>query len=1065
VLICPGCGEENPARFRLCGFCGTSLVAPALVNEVRRTVTVVFSDLRGSTDLGERLDSESLREVMTRYFDEFQRVLERHGGTVEKFIGDAVMAVFGLPHLHEDDALRAVRAALEMQHALVGLNQELEKGWGVRLANRTGVNTGEVVAGDVSSRQRMVTGDTVNVAARLEQAAPENEILIGERTYRLVRDAVQAVPVPALALKGKTDRVPAYRLVGVVEGAQGVTRRLDTPMVGRKAELQLLRQAMGRAVDAPRCELVTVLGSAGVGKSRLIHDFLKSAGPDVEVMRGHCLPYGEGITFWALTEAVAQVSGAASGDTRGAARAMLSELVGAEHVDVVDRLAAVMGLSPASFPLQETFWAVRRLLETLARRRPVIVVFDDIHWAEPSFLDLIEHVCDTAVDAPILILCSARQDLRDARPEWTGGRAFATEICLEPLSAAEGEQIVSQLLGTSAVPAEVLSRITLTAEGNPLFVEQSLSMLVEDGLLAKVNGQWVVTGDLSTVEIPPTISALVTARLDRLDAEERTVMEHASIVGQVFFVGAVCELCPSAVAMSVPARLETLTEKELVRPDDTTFADERAFSFRHIVIRDAAYGGLLKRNRAELHERFVAWLERITGVRSVEYEEITAYHLETALRYRRELGPLDGTGRLLATRTAERLGSAGRRALARQDIPAATNLLERAVAALEERNPTRLSFLPDLGEVLIAGGEFAKADNYLGQAIDATWESGDERLRTDALIVRMHGRSFTDPEGWSEVVADMVPDAIAVLERHADHSALAKAWGLLAGVHGLGCQYARAEDAVRRAVEEARLAGDRRQELKYLPTYALSAAYGPTPVPDALARCQTILMQSADSKGAQALVLCALSHLQGLAGRFEEARDLYRRSRTLYEDLGHKLLAALVSLDSAPVEMLAGNPKAAERELRRDYEALSGMGERDHLSTTAALLAQALYELGRADEAEHFSRVSETTSSPDDVNSEVEWRCARAKILASRGSHGEAAELAETAVRRASGTDFLEVQANAHLDLAEVLARSGQEGAAAAAARQALDLYERKQAVGAFQHAKMRLSALSQVTG
>ena len=591
--LCPACGEDNPARFRLCGYCGTALVA-APVQEVRKTVTVVFSDLKGSTSLGEHLDSESLREVMTRYFDVFKEVLERHGGTVEKFIGDAVMAVFGLPRLHEDDALRAVRAALEMRSALADLNDELESHWGVRLANRTGVNTGEVVAGDPAAGQRLVTGDTVNVAARLEQAAPENDILIGESTYRLVRNAVIVEPVDPLPLKGKAELVPAYLLLSVEDDTEGLVRRVDTPMVGRQTELHALQDRFDAVVNGNQCELVTIFGSAGVGKSRLTHEFLTSVDARARVLRCHCLSYGEGITFWALRAAIAQVSGASPLEPQQAARAKLDALVGAENVDVADRLAAVMGLSAESFPLQETFWATRRFLEIMAADQPLVMVFDDIHWAEPTFLELIEHLCDN-VEAPVLLLCPTRRELLDERPEWAAERPNALQLSLEPLSAAEGEQVVANLLGTAGVPQVVRERLAQTAEGNPLYVEQTLSMLIDNAKLVWDDGRWELVGDLGALDIPPTISALITARLDQLAHEERRVIERASVIGHSFYTGAVQELSSEQPAPHVPATLRTLTTKELVAPDNTTFVGEDVYSFRHALIGDSAYGGLLKR--------------------------------------------------------------------------------------------------------------------------------------------------------------------------------------------------------------------------------------------------------------------------------------------------------------------------------------------------------------------------------------------------------------------------------------------------------------------------------------
>ncbi|HEX9235839.1 MAG TPA: adenylate/guanylate cyclase domain-containing protein, partial [Actinomycetota bacterium] len=336
MQVCPNCGEQNPDRFRLCGFCGAELAPAELAEEVRKTVSVVFCDLKGSTSLGEKLDTESLREILNRYFREMKAVLERHGGTVEKFIGDAVMAVFGLPRLHEDDALRAVRAAFEMREALQRVNEELEARWGVRLENRTGVNTGEVVAGDVASGQRLVTGDVINVAARLEQAAPALEILIGEATYRLVKDAVDVERVEPLELKGKSERVPAYRLLAVSQ-EEGLARRMNAPMVGRATELSVLTWALETAIEDRNCQLVTVFAPAGVGKSRLLQEFRRSARGRATVVRGRCLPYGDGITFWPLAEVTRAAANISDEDPLEEARAKLQAITADAGSDVADR--------------------------------------------------------------------------------------------------------------------------------------------------------------------------------------------------------------------------------------------------------------------------------------------------------------------------------------------------------------------------------------------------------------------------------------------------------------------------------------------------------------------------------------------------------------------------------------------------------------------------------------------------------------------------------------------------------------------------------------------------------
>ena len=407
MVKCPGCGEENPPKFRLCGYCGTPLAAvPAAAplpilpaHDVRKTVTIIFTDLKDSTALGERLDPEALHEVKERYFGAMAAEITRHGGKIEKYIGDAIMAVFGLPRAHEDDGLRAVRAAAGMQVALARVNAELSERFGVTLANRTGVNTGEVVANDdPGANQKLATGDAVNVAARLEQAAPLNGIYLGEVTYRLVRDAVEVEAVEPLELKGKAERVAAWRLVSA-QGLMGSARRQDTPVVGRDTELAALATAYGEVCNQGVVRLVTVIGDAGVGKSRLVHEVTEHMAAGARVLRGRCLPYGDGITFWPLRELVCAASDIRADDTPAQARAKVEAAVG--DADVAERLSAASGLSPAAFPMHEFQWAARKFLEILAANGPVVALIDDIHWAEPAFLDLLEHLLESEARAPI----------------------------------------------------------------------------------------------------------------------------------------------------------------------------------------------------------------------------------------------------------------------------------------------------------------------------------------------------------------------------------------------------------------------------------------------------------------------------------------------------------------------------------------------------------------------------------------------------------------------------------------------------------------------------------------
>jgi predicted ATPase/class 3 adenylate cyclase len=998
MAVCPKCGQENPENFRFCGACGAPLREAAAPREARKTVTVVFCDVTSSTSLGERLDPESLRRVMSRYFDEMRAVLERHGGKVEKFIGDAVMAVFGIPQLHEDDALRAVRSAVEMQAGLAALNDELERERGVRLAARIGVNTGEVVAGDPAAGQALVTGDAVNVAARLEQAARPDEILIGETTYLLVRDAVEAERVEPLAAKGREALVPARRLHAVAEGAQAFGRRLDAPMVGREDELAQLRQAFGRAGRDCRCYLFTVLGPAGIGKSRLARELGAAVEEAATVLGGRCLPYGEGITFWPLVEILQQLPGAAADES----------------------------LLDATAP-EQIFRDVRKLFEGLARERPLVLVLEDIHWAEPTFLDLIEHLADWTRNAPLLLLCLARPELLEKRRAWGGGKVNATTILLEPLSESESEALIEDVLGAASLTAETRAQIVESAEGNPLFVEQMLAMIAAD---RPTDGQ---------LSVPPTIQALLAARLDNLSGEERGVIERASIVGQVFELGDVLALAPedTAAASSVMA----LVRKELIQPDPS---GEDAFRFRHILIRDAAYRGIAKELRATLHERFAEWLERSRRENRIVSEEIGGYHLEQAFQYRGELGPLDDQARALGKRAAELLSAAGARALARGDDPAAANLLGRACSLLPADDAQRRVLLPDLAHALRWAGEFARAEAVLNETIEAARTAGDRRVELYASIGRVNLLSVTDPDFAMADLLEMAERAIPIFEGVGDQVGLTRSWSLVHWFNWHTCQMEAAAEAAQRTFEHARRAGDRREQAFMLGRLALTAMFGPTPGEQAERRCEEILERAEGVEMVESAVLRSRAVLTAMRGDFEEARSLVARSVALLDELGQPVQAAGASLQAGEIELLADDPQAAERVLRAAYARLEEMGERGILSTVAAFLAEALYRQGRSEEAEQFTRTSEYAAAPDDLWSQVLFRVARAKVLARRGEFEQAEVLARKGVELAETTDNIDMQADALLDLAEVLHLAGQPDETVQMIDEARRRYEQK---------------------
>lgn len=1067
MAICPSCGEDNPDKARFCLECATPLgTKPSPPQEARKTVTVVFCDLVGSTTLGERLDTESFREVMDRYFTEMRAALEHHGGIVEKYIGDAVMAVFGLPRTHEDDALRAVRAAMEMGAALSSVNTELERYWGVALSNRTGVNTGEVVVGDPASGQRLVTGDAVNVAARLEQAAPVGQVLIGATTLGLVKDAVQAEAVEPLLLKGKSEPMPAFRVMEVSHHAHGVARHLDAPMVGRAEELSSLLGSFEQALNERTCHLVTVLGEAGVGKSRLVADIVARLRPRAQVLGGRCLSYGEGITFWPLIEVVKDAAGIGEKDSPGEARSKITTmLTGDEEAAAVsERLASVMGLATTPFPIEETFWASRRMLEALACHRPLVVVLEDIHWAEETFLDLVEHVLDLSKDASMLIVCPARRELLDKRPAWTQAKTNARTISLEPLSQDDSERLVGNLLGASELTPAARSRITEAAQGNPLFVEQIISMWMEDGTLSCEHGRWLFEADAKTTAIPPTISALLSARLDRLRREDRAVIAEASVVGQVFYRGAVQELSPPELAAQVPASLSTLTSKQFIRPEASSFAEEEGYAFRHVLIRDAAYEAMLKKTRAELHERFASWLEKVAGERIAEYGEILGYHLEQAFRYREALGPVGESEVQLAKLAAGRLSSAGRRAFARDDMSAAINLFERAQALVPPADTHSLSFSGELATALLETGDFVRADELLDETIKSASAVGDQRAAARAVIEQLLSSFQYRATVSGDETRQQAQQPMATLQAVGDELGLSRGWRLIAVTNLFSGRMGKAADAWEKVIAHARAAGNNREEMEALSYLALSHVVASTPVGDAVRFCDHVLVKAKDSRKVQGYMLEAGSILQAMLGCFAVAREMIRDARDIYQGLGFEVAVAILARSCGVVEMLAEDSIAAERELRWGYERLHEMREQGALSTVAGLLAQALYVQERYDEAEQFCEISSDAAAPSDVVSQALWRSCLAKVLAKRGNFAEAEDLAREAVGYTEETDFLNESAGALMDLAEILCSAKRQPEAIPSVQQALSLYDRKGNVVSAAKARKLLEKLTTET-
>jgi len=950
---------------------------------VRKTVTVLFCDLADSTVLGERLDPEPLRNLMARWHETMAASIERHGGTVEKFIGDAVMAVFGVPYVHEDDALRAVRAAVEMRAALLQLNRELAAERRPELHIRVGINSGEVVTGDGSTT--LVTGDAVNTAKRLEEAAGADEILIGAPTRRLVENATELEPIAPLAAKGKRRPVEAWRVLGTIAGAAPFARRLDSPLVGRTRELAFLRGELAEVAEERACRLVTVYGAAGVGKSRLAAELLAELRGSTGVLSARCLPYGDGITFLPLAELVRS----AGGDDALAA-AVEAEPDGAV---ILERVYGAIGADTMPVTNAETFWAIRRLLESLARERPLAVCLEDVHWAQPTFLDLLEYIAGWSREAPILLLCLARPELLDERPRW-GGAA----LTLEPLTDAESQLLLDELAVEWPVSPEARRQIAEAAEGNPLFVEQMVAMLAER--------------ETASLTVPPTIQALLAARLDRLQPLERAVLERAAVVGRDFWRGAVAELSPEDERPTVAAALLSLVRKELVRPAPSAFAGDDGFRFRHALIRDAGYAAIPKGSRADLHERYAAWLERHGGE-----DELVGYHLEQAYVSRAELAAPDENARGLAERAGTLLGGAGSRAAARGDVAAALTLLRRSLALLPPQHARRTELLRELSGALWIDGDVDAAELALSESIDAARAAGDTRLEWYGRLERA-ARNVTAHGDPGALVAT-AESAVRVFERLGDDLGLARAWRRLGLVAHTERRFADAAASFDRALAHAEASGDAQERARSADALCTALLYGPAPVADAVERAEAILASAEGNLVLEAHVSTSLAGLVAMQGDFRRARVLYGQAGAVYEKLGLRLPRVGWTVVVASVELLAGEPGKAVEALRTGYRVLDAGGYDSLRAYQAALLAFLLAGEGRAAEAQLFVRVCEQASSPRDRDTAARLRAAQALLVSDRN---DAERLAREAVDTADQTDDLNLRATLRLALARVAA-------------------------------------------
>jgi len=978
------------------------------VEERRKTVTVLFADLVGSSALAEELDPEAWRRLQERLFAAMRAPLELHEGTVEKFVGDAVMAVFGVPTAHEDDALRAVRAAVAMRTGLAALNAEPEQEQRPELALRIGVNTGEVFTGGPAGGP-LVSGSVVNLAKRLEEAALPGEILLGTGTLALVRHAITTEQLRARR-GGEEAAVPAFLLVEVIEDAPAIARYLRAPLVGREEEFATLRNAFEEVRSEESCRLVTILGEPGIGKTRLANELVASLGEEATVLVGRCVSYGEGATYLPLAEMVGDVN-------------LDTALAGEEEGQIVaERVRELIGVGDGAGSSEEGFWAVRHLCEALARERPLVLVFEDLHWGEPTLLDLIEHLQQRTQGA-ILLLCVARLELLERRPRWA-----KTALLLEPLPEEDSQMLVTSLPGGAELLREDRTRILETASGNPLFVEQLFAYVQDEGAEG-------------TAPIPPTISALLTARLDALPEAQRVVLERASVEGKIFQRESLVELTPERIRPTIGEHLTALVRKGLVQPERPT-REAETLRFHHDLVRDAAYESLPKRTRAELHERLADWLES----REAAPDEILGYHLEQAYRYRNELTVTSGHDSL-GRRAGGHLATAGLRAYHRGDETAAANLLERAVALFTAEEPVRLRLLPDLAEALFGTGEFERARETVEEAVQAARTSGDEPLEFRALMLELALRTEVDPTPRMDEYRQLAERAIPVLQEAGDERALAESWLVMWESHWYLGETTQAVGPAELAYEHASRAGDAKLQAEALQCLIRPAMFGPWHVQDALDRCEEVRKMGRGHPWVEMAAFEAKGYLSALEGDFDVARSLLERAMTIARDVGaaFAFIPQLVAR-AAEIELIAGDAAAAEALWRGEFERARASGRKEPRwpLSWAVALADALCEQGRYQEAAALMAERDLARLPDDRFLTSRIACVQGRILAGHEDLRGGERALREGVAIAQDTDVPNLQGDALMDLAAILRLAERPADAATAANRALDAYERK---------------------
>ena len=741
--VCDNCGQQNPEIARFCLACGSELTAAQEEREERKVVTVLFADLVGFTSRAEQLDPEDVRAMLSPYYARLRQELERRGGTVEKFIGDAVMALFGAPVAHEDDPERAVRAALAIRDGLTELNEADPK---LELHVRIAVNTGEALialGANPSEGEGMASGDVVNTAARLQASAPVNGILVGETTYRATERAIEYREAEPVGAKGKAEPVKVWEVLEPrARFGVDIALRGRVPLVGREQELAVLLAALARVRSESSSQLVTLVGVPGIGKSRLVFELSAAVDEDPELIfwrQGRSLPYGEGVTFWSLAEIVKAQAGILETDSAVAAveklrRTVQDFVADASEADWIEShlrpLVGLEGEAQAAGDRQaQAFGAWRRFFEHLAERSPLVLVFEDLHWADDGLLDFVDDLVEWASAVPMLVVCVARPELLSRRPGWGGGKPNATALSLSPLTQDDTARLVAALLEQAVLPAELQAALLARAEGNPLYAEEYVRMLQDRGFLRREEGAWRFEGS-DDLPLPESVQGIVAARLDALSPDEKGLVQDAAVIGKVFWAGAVAAVGGSERG-AVEERLRSLGRKEFVRRERrSSVAGEDQYTFLHVLVRDVAYGQIPRARRAAKHRTAAEWIASLSTDRSEDRAEMLAHHYLTALELAQASGQ-DPTELAEPARVA--LRDAGDRALALNAFAAAAQFYELALALWPADDRERPSLLLRLGKAQWSAD--ASGEEVMTEAREAFAASGDRVGQAEAEVL------------------------------------------------------------------------------------------------------------------------------------------------------------------------------------------------------------------------------------------------------------------------------------------------------------------------------------------